>query len=72
MHLCINAALERFGIGRSIKEPRRDTQRTNLITGRPRRTDLVALAIHVINPWLQMHTPNCALAKPGEKLQGSV
>jgi hypothetical protein len=44
------ASMPRFsGIGRSIKEPRRDTQRTNLIAGRPRRTDLVALAIHVIN-----------------------
>jgi hypothetical protein len=60
--VCIDAALERSSVNGPIKEPRRDTQRANAITGRPRGTDLVGFAGHVINPWLQMHTPNCALA----------
>jgi hypothetical protein len=43
----IHAMLERFGIGRAIKEPRRDTQCTDPVTGSP---SFVSLAIHLSSP----------------------
>jgi hypothetical protein len=60
-----DAALKCFGVNGSIKESRRDTQRSNLIAGGPRGTDLVALANHVAG-----RDMTCALAKPDEKFEG--
>jgi hypothetical protein len=57
-----DAALEHFGIGRSIKEPRRNTQCANSMTGSPRGTDLFGLGIHVLSP-IGADCTNCALAK---------
>jgi len=45
--VCVPTALEDFGIDRPIKKPRRDTQRSNLIAGRPCGTDLIGLENHV-------------------------
>ena len=60
-----HATFESFGVTGSIKEPRRDTQRANPIAGRPRGTDLIALANHVAG-----HDMTCALAKRDEKFEG--
>jgi hypothetical protein len=46
----VRAAFASSRINGSIKEPCRDTQRANLIAGRPRRPDLITLAIHVVGP----------------------
>jgi hypothetical protein len=48
--VCVDTAFEGFGVTGSVKEPRRDTQRANPVTRRPRGTDLVALALHLIGP----------------------
>jgi len=39
----VHAALEDFGIDGPIKEPRRDTQRADLIAGAPCSADLIGL-----------------------------
>jgi hypothetical protein len=43
-----DTAFEGFGVTGSVKEPRRDTQRANLIASAPCTADLVALALHLI------------------------
>jgi len=43
----VHATLEHFGVGGAIKEPRRDAQRTDPITGSPCGTDFVGLVMHV-------------------------
>jgi hypothetical protein len=45
MIVCIHAALECLRISRPIKEPRRDAQRADAVTGSPSRKDFVGLAI---------------------------
>lgn len=45
-----DAALESSRIGRSIEEPRRDTQCANSITGSPRSTNFVGLGVHLLAP----------------------
>jgi hypothetical protein len=57
-----HAAFESFSVSGSIEEPCHNTQCFNAITGRPRATDLVAFAVHVIGL-------SNALARPCEKLQ---
>ena len=46
----IDAALERLGVGGAIKEPRRDTQRADPVTGSPGGTDFIGLANHAVSP----------------------
>jgi len=46
----VHAPFESSSFGGSIKEPRRNAQCSNLITGHPRGTDLIGLAIHVAGP----------------------
>jgi hypothetical protein len=45
----VHAAFERFCIIGTIKEPRRDAQSTDPVTGGPGGTNLVGLATHVVN-----------------------
>jgi hypothetical protein len=45
-----DTAFEGFGVTGSVKEPRRDTQRANAIASAPCTADLVALALHLIDP----------------------
>ena len=44
----VHAALENFGFIRPIKEPRRDPQRADLVTGSPSSTDFVGFTIHAV------------------------
>jgi hypothetical protein len=50
MVVCVDAALECFGIGGSIKEPSRNTQRADATASVPSSADLIGLALHVVGP----------------------
>src|SRR5262249_1892121 len=61
--VCVHAAFERSGVSGAVKEPRRDTQRTNPIASLPCSADFVGLAIHCRHPGAG-RTLNCDPAKP--------
>jgi len=63
--VCVDPALENFGVSRSVKEPGRDTRSANPITGSQRGADLINLANHVVG-----RDMTCALAKRDEKFEG--
>ena len=70
MVVCAYAALKRLGVSRPVKEPRRNTQSTDLVTRSPRIADLVRLAFQFSRP--RHATIACALAEPAKNVDGNL